>query len=289
MKKAIAAFAAGKDRIEIKALSDDIATLDKIRDMLLEGYRKASENFKARTEGQKNTAGEAVDSNYSIKVIVDDNGKEYNNAVVLDTNIFDGVKPRNWSKILTKHLVNNFAGKQFTVYDENGLEKTIEFARKKDRVKKDGANRSHIVLDKLSRKSDINSQLVVAHADEIIQVMKLENEAEEHSHQWLDENGWSYYKAILMQKNNKIFEAKINVAKARDGRNILYDINKIKEIGHGVVSSKSPKAQRDSHINPDFYEPILSQKDTSVNTNSLKNSSQSQELKNWFGDWRKMI
>ena len=92
-----------------------------------------------------------------------------------------------------------------------------------------------------------------------------------------------------MQKNNKIFEAKINVAKARDGRNILYDINKIKEIGHGVVSSKSPKAQRDSHINPDFYEPILSQKDTSVNTNSLKNSSQSQELKNWFGDWRKMI
>ena len=48
MKKAIAAFAAGKDRIEIKALSDDIATLDKIRDMLLEGYRKASENFKAR-------------------------------------------------------------------------------------------------------------------------------------------------------------------------------------------------------------------------------------------------
>lgn len=32
---------------------DDIETLDKIRDMLLEGYRKASENFKARTEGQK--------------------------------------------------------------------------------------------------------------------------------------------------------------------------------------------------------------------------------------------
>lgn len=249
----------------------DIETLDKIRDMLLEGYQKASENFKARESEQKNTAGEAVDSKYSIKDIVDNNGKEYNNAVVLDTNIFDGVKPRNWSKILTKHLVNNFVGKQFTVYDENGLEKTIEFAREKDRVKKDGANRSHIVLDKLSRKPDINSQLAVAHADEIIQVMKLENETKEHSHQWLDENGWNLYKAILMQKNNKIFEATINVAKARDGRNILYDINKIKEIGHGDVSSKSPKAQRDSHINPDFYEPILSQKDTSVNTDYMQN------------------
>ena len=32
---------------------DDIETLDKIRDMMLDGYRKASENFKARTEGQK--------------------------------------------------------------------------------------------------------------------------------------------------------------------------------------------------------------------------------------------
>lgn len=67
MKKAIAAFAAGKDRIEIKALSDDIATLDKIRDMLLEGYRKASENFKARVSEQKNTAGEAESVIFSSK------------------------------------------------------------------------------------------------------------------------------------------------------------------------------------------------------------------------------
>ena len=79
MKKAIAAFAAGKDRIEIKALSDDIATLDKIRDMLLEGYRKASENFKARESEQKNTAGEAVNSAKDIieRRLTDKDIKEY--------------------------------------------------------------------------------------------------------------------------------------------------------------------------------------------------------------------
>ena len=83
MKKAIAAFAAGKDRIEIKALSDDIATLDKIRDMRLEGYQKASENFKARTEGQKNTAGEAVNSAKDIieRRLTDKDIKEYIESV----------------------------------------------------------------------------------------------------------------------------------------------------------------------------------------------------------------
>ena len=53
MKRAIAAFAAGKDKIEIKALYNDIEKLDKIRDMLLEGLDKASENFKAREQGKK--------------------------------------------------------------------------------------------------------------------------------------------------------------------------------------------------------------------------------------------
>ena len=79
MKKAIAAFAAGKDRIEIKALSDDIAKLDKIRDMLLEGYRKASENFKASESEQKNTAGEAVNSAKDIieRRLTDKDIKEY--------------------------------------------------------------------------------------------------------------------------------------------------------------------------------------------------------------------
>ncbi|MDO4494945.1 MAG: hypothetical protein Q4B62_04065 [Clostridiaceae bacterium] len=69
IKKAIKAFATGNTRPEIKALMDDIETLDKIRDMLLEGYRKASENFKARESEQKNTAGEAVNSAKDINSI----------------------------------------------------------------------------------------------------------------------------------------------------------------------------------------------------------------------------
>lgn len=65
MKRAIAAFAAGKDKIEIKALYNDIEKLDKIRDMLLEGLDKASENFKAREQGKKNS-NEKIEKKYSF-------------------------------------------------------------------------------------------------------------------------------------------------------------------------------------------------------------------------------
>ena len=65
IKKAIKAFATGNARPEIKALMDDIETLDKIRDMLLEGYQKASENFKAREQGQENS-NEKIGKKYSF-------------------------------------------------------------------------------------------------------------------------------------------------------------------------------------------------------------------------------
>lgn len=100
MKKAIAAFAAGKDRIEIKALSDDIAKLDKIRDMLLEGYRKASENFKARESEQKNTAGEAeVVNSFKDK-------KNITNATIdsTDKDNVSNIKNPNFDK---NSLINN--------------------------------------------------------------------------------------------------------------------------------------------------------------------------------------
>ena len=37
--------------------------------------------------------------------------------------------------------------------------------------------------------------------------------------------------------NGKIYEATLNIAKAKDGRSILYDISNIKEVDRGVVPS----------------------------------------------------
>ncbi len=191
-------------------------------------------------------SGEIFNKKYSIRNITSDDGKEFENAVVLDTDIFKNTKPRDWGKVLTRYVYDNLAGQQIIASDET----VIEFARSNERVQKNGAKNSHKVIDKLARKKDRNSQLAVAHSKEIIEVLSQGVTNNEHSHQWLDENGWSHYTVTLMQTNGDVYEATINVAKSKDGRNILYDINQIKRTGHGAVSSESQRAQRDSLINP---------------------------------------
>lgn len=62
-----------------------------------------------------------------------------------------GVRPRDWGKVLGSYVYENLAGAELTMYDEYGNPETVYLARENDRVKKDGANRPHKVLDKLAR------------------------------------------------------------------------------------------------------------------------------------------
>ena len=185
--------------------------------------------------------------------------------VVLDTNIFKGIPPRNWGKTFRNFISKHLIGKKFLTFDENVKEEIIEFAKPNERVTKNGANNSHKVIDKLSRKSDRNSKLVIVHSDEVINISEKQNENAEHSHQWLDENGWEYRNAIVMDKYGKLYSVTLNIAKSKDGRNILYDINKINEVGYGVVLSNA-KGKRSSHINPNFVTNSISQSENNVNT-----------------------
>lgn len=53
----------------------------------------------------------------------------------------------------------------------------------------------------------------------------------ENNHQWLDENGWEMRTVYIQnKKNKKVYSAILNIANAKDGRKILYDINKITEV-----------------------------------------------------------
>ncbi len=109
-----------------------------------------------------------------------------------------------------------------------------------------------------------SSQLAAAHAVEIIQVSDFNGTNSTHNHQWLDENGWEYRTVHLIDKSGNIYSATLNIGLAKDGRKILYDINKISNIGHGVVPSASKK-KRGSHINPDIADKsIVSRPDTDV-------------------------
>ena len=214
---------------------------------------------------------------YSIKDnVVDNNGISYNNVVVLDTNIFNGIKTRNWATILYKFVYKELAGKRVTVYDEHGNESTIEFAKMNERVKKDGAKNEHKVIDKLARKKGLSENLAVAHAEEILLVSETIPQTDaKGNHKWLDQNGWSHKKAIIMDMKGNIYEATLNIAHSRDGRNILYDINKITVIGHGAVPSNSKS--RGSHINTHNGITTISQPNLKSNPSQRNNAESDTE------------
>ena len=268
-----------------QAFVNDVKALDKLAEM----FSNAADNIKAKSEEvitneQKNNTDKGVESGdvkYSIKENVKNkvSGEIYDKVVVLDTNIFKGIPPRNWGKTFRNFISKHLIGKKFLTFDENGKEEIIEFAKPNERVTKNGANNSHKVIDKLSRKSDRNSKLVIVHSDEVINISEKQHENAEHSHQWLDENGWEFRNAFVMDKYGKIYSVTLNIAKSKDGRNILYDINKINEVGYGDVLSNA-KGKRSSHINPNFVTNSISQSENNVNT---KNDESGNDIKYSMG------
>ena len=183
-----------------------------------------------------------------INGVTDKDGNILNNVVLLDSEIFK--KEKNKEKALRQYIYDKLAGKQIAVRDKDGKQTVIEFARKNERVTKDGANNSRKVLDKLATKNDRNSRMAAAHAEEIVYVSReSEPHSNEHSHQWMDENGWDFRSAILLSQNGDLYEATLNIANARDGRRILYDINKIKSIGTATLPN-TPNTAKGSRINP---------------------------------------
>lgn len=47
----------------------------------------------------------------------------------------------------------------------------------------------------------------------------------DNDHGWLDKNGWESRKTYVLAKDCNIYEAYLKIAKAEDGRNILYAVN----------------------------------------------------------------
>lgn len=82
-----------------------------------------------------------------------------------------------------------------------------------------------------------------------------------------------------MDKYGSLYSVNIKYCKSKDGRNILYDINKIKQVGYGDVLSNA-KGKRSSHINPNFVNNSISQSENNVNT---KNDESSNDIKYSMG------
>lgn len=249
-------------RLEKKLAKNKSVSVKDFKELIL------SEFFMTANEKNASINKPKVKFSIASKVQADD-GNEYENVVLLDRNIFHS---GNKSKDLHNFVYNNLAGMQIAVTDEAGTKSIIEFARQNDRVKKDGAKNSHPVLGKLTSKKDTRGQLTAVHADEIVYVSKEDNSQPdnvENNHQWLDANGWNFRKAVFAMPNGEIFECVLNIANARDGRKILYDINKIKNIGRSTVPLSA--LQNGSITIPDV-DKIVSHKNTFVNSNYTQKS-----------------
>lgn len=173
---------------------------------------------------------------FSVLEEVEGENGTYGKGVMLDTNLFDGICPRDWGKALSRYVYNNMAGMELTAYDAAGRPETVYLARTNDRVQKDGTKNSRKVIDKLARSTGDNIRsLAVVHLDEALTTSRYENSTDEHNHQWMDENGWEYRKTYLQDRSGNIYEATLNIADGRD-RKILYDINNIRL----VDKAKSP-------------------------------------------------
>ena len=228
--------------------SDYIENDNDIRN-LVKNYSEIENIYRSVLEsgGTMDYSAEGNDTGvkYSIvQNVADDSGNEYKNAVLLDTDIFKNKPRKSYGKILKDYIYKNFAGKGITVFDENGNKEIIQFAGERERVTKENSQNSRKVIDKLAYKKDMRSQLAVAHADEIIQIAENSEFNNEHNHQWLDEKGWEFKTAILTDKNGNLFTATLNIANTRDGRKILYDINKIKSIGRATVPATAYGKQK---------------------------------------------
>lgn len=173
---------------------------------------------------------------FSVLEEIEGENGTYGKGVMLDTNLFDGIRPRDWGKALSRYVYNNMAGMELTAYDAAGRPETVYLARTNDRVQKDGTKNSRKVIDKLARSTGDNIRsLAVVHLDEALTTSRYENSTDEHNHQWMDENGWEYRKTYLQDRSGNIYEATLNIADGRD-RKILYDINNIRL----VDKAKSP-------------------------------------------------
>lgn len=188
---------------------------------------------------------EDTGNGYSIAEIKGEK-QDYGIGVVLDTKLFNGVKPRYWGKVLGKFVYENLAGTELRTFDENGNEQTVYLARENDRVRKDDANNSHRVIDKLARyKGDNTKALAVVHISELLATSEHENTTDEHNHQWMDSRGWEHRKTYVQDMVGNIYSATLNIARGND-RNILYDINNVRRIDEGSIAGGAVSSARRS-------------------------------------------
>lgn len=215
--------------------------------------------------------------------VVGEDGMLYQNVVEMDM-----PKTKNAiknAKSMEAYIVKELLGKTIPVVDENGNEEIIEFAKEKERVKKDGAKNSHEVIGKMVRASDELQKKAIVNSYEITEKSSDPEFVDEHNHQWLDERGWVRRYCFVMEKNgDAIYPARLSIGRARDGRNILYYVRVEKNKGIAIDKNATSdyangKNQQAVKIAKPSYAWMLSQDEGTV-----KKQYSDRDIDSWLYD-----
>ena len=162
--------------------------------------------------------------------------------VILDRNIFEGVLPQDRPRALMNYLEKNHKGEAIKTLDGEGNVENVYIADDQDRIKGKKALRK---LAYPGRKIDNVQQEIVSHVDEIAAVSQYDHFGSDknNKHGSFAKNGWDYRKAYAMTEDNRVWECILNVALG-ERRNVLYDINSIKEIRDQKAKEKIMKSDR---------------------------------------------
>lgn len=231
---------------------------------------------RAFREAYRENGSLPTETKYSITgPFVDTNGTHFDNAVLLDTDFFDGTPPRRWGDKLRDYVDNRAANDPaiLPIVDENGETTVLEFAKPDERVTKTD-HTNHRVLNKFLKNNDNISKLAVIHIDEIVSVSE-ENSpyyTNEHNHQWMDEHGWLHRNAnVINSKNGNIYNITLDIAKTADGRTILYATDgKTKKVGNANVNSLNIKgSKQNSNFSYSLSQDAPGVKNSFVSDNDL--------------------
>ena len=181
---------------------------------------------------------------YSIREIVDKNGKSYGEGVYLDSEMLSGLTDSE-RITMVKEYVKELGGKTFSAFDTNGdetvfkvVEPGVHFYNDKGKRVQANSDLSKKFIDKETK------QEAIVLIDELVMTSTFnESQKAKHSHGVIDnfgKNNWERWVTYLQDKEKTVWEATLFVANSANGEKILYDIFPIKNVeGSGTSDTLS--------------------------------------------------
>lgn len=225
-----------------------ISDLKKAKELYAKALTATAENAQKRASEQNaEKSSESLENqgnkSFSLKEIIDENGKSYGIGVVLDSTLLDNLTLEE-RVAMVKEYVKELGGNTFTAFDGNGKSVDIRIAKANERFRNSKGKSVPVNRDLTSYlEGNETKQEAITLIDElIISANKTSVEPSRYSHGWLDDNGkndWDYWTTYIQDKNNTIWESILNIANSSNGEKILYDIFPINKVGQSVTSDTS--------------------------------------------------